>query len=318
MSIKKRRLLITGSGGFILGNFIRQVFYHKKPYIISSLDRVRETHLTQNIYVNSDHSFYIADVLDSHILHIICEKEKPDIIIHGADESCVSENNIPFITNNIIGTQNIINECIKIGAKLILFSTDKVYGSLDNEKDSSWTEESFINPKNIYAASKVSAELLTKTAGITNDLKYNIIRLCNNYGPWQTSEKFIPKIIKSIFDENEISIYGQGNQVRDWIHVYDTCSALFNIIDNGIDGALYNITAKQEFTNLEVAQIVCNAIGRGHNLIKHISDITGNDFRFSMNNDKIKSIDWIPQYKFRDGITQVCQWYVTNRYVLKM
>jgi dTDP-glucose 4,6-dehydratase len=313
---KKKRILITGSGGFIFSNFIRQVFYEKMPYIISSIDRVRDSHVIHNIYVNQDHQFYIADIRDLHTLRVIFEKERPDIVIHGAAESC-GDTALPLTTSNVVGTQNIIDQCVNIGSKLIYMSTDKVYGSLNSEQDSSWDDDSPINPRNLYAATKAAGELLVKAAAMTHNLKFNIIRVSNNYGPWQTTEKLIPGIIERVISEKEIPIYGKGNQLRDWIHVYDTCSALFKIIDSGVNEETYNVTAKQEFMNLEVAQIVCNTLNKGHDFLKHVEDRPGHDFRYSMTNDKIKSIGWNPKYKFRDGIIQTCQWYMTNKFALQ-
>lgn len=313
--------MITGSGGFIFGNFIRQAFYAKKKYQISSIDKVRKSHIIQNIYVNSDHSFYIADICDSHILNVIFEKEKPDIIVHGAAESNVDKSiisTLPFTMSNVVGTQNIIDECLKSNTKIIYMSTDEVYGALKNDKEQPWTEESPLNPRNTYSATKAASELLIRAAHETHGLKFNIVRCCNNYGPWQTNEKFIPKIIHQIFENKNIPIYGKGNQVRDWIHVYDTCEALFKVIDNGVDNETYNITAKQEFMNLEIAQIICNNIGKGHDLLTHVEDRLGHDFRYSMTNNKIKNLGWEPKFKFKDGIKQTCQWYINNRYVLKM
>jgi dTDP-glucose 4,6-dehydratase len=315
--MKKIKILATGSGGFIIGNFIRQAFFNKKPYTISSIDRVRETHLVQNIYINSDHAFYIADVLDTHILRTIVEKEKPDIIIHGADNCNINDSG-KLLLDNITGTQNVINECLNIGARLILLSSDKVYGSLDLGSSVLWSESEITAPNNIYSVSKLAEELLVKSSGINNGLKYNIVRLGNNYGPWQTKEKFIPKVIRSILDDEMITIFGQGNQVRDWTHVYDSCMALFSVIDNGINGEIYNITAKQEFSNIEITQKICNTIGKGFELIKNIEDKQNHDPRRAMNNDKIKSLSWNYKYKFKDGIVQTCQWYLTNKYVLKM
>lgn len=318
---KKKKILITGSGGFIFGNFVRQSFYNKKLYNIASIDRVRESHIIQNIYVNSDHSFHVADIRDKHILHVLFQKEKPDIVIHGAAESNVDKsilNASDFVSSNILGTQNIIDECLDIGSKLIFISTDEVYGSLNSENEESWNEDSPINPRNPYSASKAAGELLVKAAGQTHGLKYNITRSCNNYGPWQTTEKLIPRVIDCILNDKEIPIYGQGNQVRDWIHVYDNCSALFYIIEHGKDNEIYNISAKQEFMNLEIVQEICNIFNKGYDLIKHVDDRPGHDFRYSITNDKIKTLGWNPSYKLKNGLKETCQWYNSNRYILNM
>lgn len=319
--VKKRKILITGSGGFVFGNFIRQVFYSKIPYTISSIDRVRDSHIIHNIYVNQDHQFYIADIRDPHTIKVIFEKERPDVVIHGAAECRTDENidtSIPFTTSNVVGTQNIIDQCLAINAKLIYMSTNEVYGSLLNDQESPWTEEDPLNPRNIYSATKASGELLVRAAAVTSGLDFNIIRTANCYGPWQTTEKLIPRIIERILSGKEIPIYGKGDQIRDWIHVYDTCSAIFKIIDAGVNGEIYNITAKQEFTNLEVAQIVCNTIGKGHGFLKHVDDRPGNDFRYAMSNNKIMDLGWKPEFKFREGIEQTCQWFINNKFALSL
>lgn len=317
---KRKRIMITGSGGFIFGNFIRQVFYSKIPYTISSIDRVRDSHIIHNIYVNQDHQFYIADVRDPHTLRVIFEKERPDIVIHGAAESCTDkgiDTSIPFTTSNVVGTQNIIDQCLAANAKLIYMSTDEVYGALSNDQIPPWTEESPLNPRNIYSATKAAGELLVRAAQ-TQGLKFNIVRASNNYGPWQTTEKLIPRIIERILTGREIPIYGKGDQIRDWIHVYDTCSAIFKVIDAGVNGEIYNVTAKQEFTNLEVAQIICNTLEKGHELLKHVDDRPGHDFRYAMTNNKIMDLGWKPGFKFREGIEQTCQWYVSNKFALSL
>lgn len=309
---KRKKILILGSGGFIFSNFIRQSFYDKLPYTISSIDRVRESHIIHNIYVNTNHSFHIADIRDSHILHVLFEKERPEIVIHGVEES--DHNNIEsMISTNLLGTQNVINECVKLGSKLIYLSTNRVYGDLCDEHRSPYIETDPINPESTFAATKASSELLIKA---TKGLSYNIIRLSDSYGPWQTVNNLIPNIINSIFKETNINIYGSGYQTRDWTHVLDICSALFTIIESGKDKEIYNVTSKQEFSNLEVAQLICNVFGKGHELINHVEkDVIK---RYAMNNDKIKILGWEPQLKLRDGLTQVCQWYLNNKYVIQM
>lgn len=318
---KRKKVLVTGSGGFIFGNFIRQVFYERMPYTISSIDRVRDSHIVHNIYVNADHQFYIADMRDPHILHVIFQKERPDVVIHGAAESCVDKSinsTLPFTTSNVVGTQNVIDECLKLDTRLIYMSTDEVYGSLKSDSDAPWSEDAPLNPRNTYSASKAAGELLVRAAHETHNLRYNIVRASNNYGPWQTSEKFIPRIIQRVLNNEEVPIYGKGDQIRDWVHVYDTCTALWNVIESAPNTEVYNITAKQEFMNLEVAQIVCNTLGKGHELLKHVEDRPGHDFRYSMTNDKIKALGWQPKFKFRDGIQQTCQWYVSNKFALQL
>lgn len=307
---KRKKVMVTGSGGFVFGNFIRQVFYSKLPYTISSIDRVRDSHIIHNIYVNADHSFHIADITDAHILHVIFEKERPDIVIHGAAET-IDESSM--ISRNIFGTKAVVNECLKMESKLIYVSTDRVYGDLGSEEAPLRQEADPVNPHGVLATTKAGGEAFVKGAW---GLDYNIIRLSNNYGPWQTVSGLIPHIIDGIFDEKPVEIYGTGYQTRDWTHVFDTCSAIFTLIENWVSKEIYNVTSKQEFSNLEVVQIVCNSFGKGHELVKHVE--RDFDSRYAMANDKIKALGWSPQFKFRDGIAQTCQWYLNNKYVLKM
>lgn len=310
---KTRKILVTGSGGFVFGNFIRQAFYSKKPYNISSIDMVRESHIIHNIYVNADHQFYPADIKNQHILHVIFQKERPDIVVHGAAESVGSA--LP--ANNVVGTQNVIDECLDSGAKLIYISTDEVYAPLEPYQNA-WTEDGALDPRTLYSATKASGELLVKAAASTHGLKYAIVRPSACYGPWQTKDRFIPSIISSVLNRRGINIRGTGQQMTDWMHVFDLCKAIFQIIDTGVNNNIYNVTSNQEFMSLEVAQIVCNVLGEGHDLIKHVESEPGCDLRFAMTNDKIKSLGWAPDFKFRDGIKETCQWYVTNKYVLDL
>ena len=319
--MSKKKILVTGSGGFIFGNFIRQAFRTKQDYNLISLDRVRESHIMHNIYVNKDHTFYIADVRDAHTLKVIFQTERPDIVIHGAASSHVDtsiKNASDFMTSNVVGTQNIIDACLQNEVqKLIYISTDETLGHLTSEKDPPWDESAPLNPRNPYSASKAAGELLVKAAHETHGLTYQITRCCNNYGPWQDPEKYIPKIIKNVLDNKPIPIYGTGAQIRDWIHVWDKCAALFKIINEGDDNSTYNISANQEYSNVEICQLVCNTLDRGHELMTFVEDRLGHDFRYSVDSSKIRKLGWKPDFKFKDGLAQTCQWYLNNQFFLK-
>jgi dTDP-glucose 4,6-dehydratase len=320
--MKRKNVLVTGSGGFIPSNLIRQVFYTKQPWTISSIDRVRESHLIHNIYINQDHDFNIADIRDAHILNVIFAKAKPEIVIHAAAESFV-DNSIndasPFITSNVLGTQNVIDACLKNGVKkLVYMSTDEVCGHLTDENAEPWKEEAPLQPRNPYAASKAAGEMLVRAAHETHGLTYQITRSCNNYGPWQDPEKFIPKIIKNVLAGEKVPVYGQGAQIRDWIHVFDKCGAIFDIINKGEDNQTYNISANQEFSNLEVFQLVCNTLGKGHDLIEFVEDRPGHDYRYSVDSTKLRSLGWKPDFRFKEGLVQACQWYVNNQFFFRM
>lgn len=316
-----KKVLVTGSGGFIFSNFIRKAIYERQPYKFVSVDKVTKSTVLNTIYINKDHSFYFGDVSDAHLMNVIFEFERPDIVIHGAAESFMNpalKDPSAFITSNIFGTQVIIDACIKWGVeKLIYISDDEVYGQLKNEGAASWSESASLNPGNPYSASKAAGELLVKAAHNSYGLNYNITRSSNNYGPRQTNERLIPKAIKCIMDGEKIPLYGQGLQIRDWTHVYDNCSALLTVLNSGALNETYNISANQEFTNIEVIQKICNAMGRGHDLVSFIKELPGHDFRHSTNSAKIRELGWKPNYKFNNGIVETVEWYQKNSWFLK-
>lgn len=314
-----KKVLLTGTCGFIFSNFIRRAIHEKQPYNFVSVDRVSGN--ANVLYFHKNHSFHLADLRDQHIIDKIFQFEQPDIVIHGAAESFVdyslSDPN-SFVSNNVLGTQVVINACLKHKVeKLIYISTDEVYGQLTSESDAAWDESAPLNPRNPYSASKAAGELLVKAAHHSHGLIYNITRSSNNYGPRQTSEKLIPKAIKCIMTEQKIPIYGQGLQIRDWTHVFDNCAAILTVLNHGKPNEVYNISANQEFPNIEVIQKICNAMGDGHELISFVGERPGHDFRYSVDSSKIRSLGWKPQYKFSDGIVQTVEWYKLNQWFLK-
>ena len=314
-----KKVLVTGTAGFILGNFVRRAIYTKQPYSFISVDRIAGN--PNIVYSHKNHIFHIADIRDQHIIDKIFQFERPDIVIHGAAETFVdyslSDPN-SFITSNVLGTQTIINACVKHKVeRLIYISTDEIYGHLTGENDPPWNEEAAISPRNPYSASKAAGELLVRAAHQSFGLTYNITRSSNNYGPRQTPEKLIPKVIKCILHDQPIPVYGQGAQIRDWTHVFDNCEALLLVLNQGEPNQTYNISANQEFTNLEVVQKICNVMEQGHSLISFVDDRPGHDFRYSVDSSKIRTLGWEPNFKFKDGIIQCINWYQMNQWMLK-
>ena len=263
------------------------------------------------------------NICDRHFIDLIFQYHKFDYLIHYAasthvDKSIESANE--FIENNVLGTQVLIDACVKHNVKMLYFSTDEVYGALKSENDISWTEDSEISPNNPYAASKAAGELLVKAAGKTHGLDYVITRSSNIYGPRQTPDKLIPKIIKCILEDKPIPIYGKGMQIRDWTNVIDNAQAVVKILENWKSGEIYNISANQEFSNIEVVQEICNFMNKGHNLITFVEDRKGHDFRYSINSSKIKKLGWSPSYRFKGpegGLSHTVNWYKANQWFLK-
>lgn len=316
--MSKIKILITGGSGFIFSNFIRKALYNKSDYQFVSIDYCKSPNALNNIYVNKGHQMYIGDITDKHFINVIFELERPDIVIHAAAETFVDfaiNDATPFIHSNVLGTQTIVDACIKWKVdRLIYISTDEIFGQLTNENEPSWTEDSLPNPRNPYSASKLAGEFIVKAAYHTHGLKYNITRSCNNYGPRQQLRNFIPKIITNILNDKEVPVFGKGLQLREWMFVEDHCNAIMTIIKDAISNETYNISSGHEFTNVEVFHEICNVLERGHNLLKFVEDRKGHDFRYAVNSNKIRNLGWTPQWKFKKGLAICTNWYLNNKW----
>ena len=315
--MSKIKLLVTGSGGFIFSNFVRYILKNYSTYSVASIDRCDSTKVLNTIYSNKGHSFHIGDVADEHFINVIFEMEKPDYVIHGAAKSltdCSTKESLDFVHSNVQGTQIITNACIKHGVKkLIYVSTNEVYG---DSKNISRDESHSLHPHDIYAATKAAGELIVQAAN-THGLIYNITRSCNNYGPRQSITNLIPIIVSNILNDKEVTIYTRGDQIRDWIHVQDNCSAILKVMESGKDNEIYNISAKQEFMNIELVHEICNILGRGHEFIKFLEDKSIYDLQYTINNDKLKELGWKPEFKFKDGLFHTVKWYQNNMWFLR-
>lgn len=319
--MSKQIVLLTGTAGFILGNFVRQSIYEDHPYELYSVDKIANSSLLNNIYQHKMHEFYPADICDMHIMNRLFEYIRPDIVINGAAESSVDKSiqdpNI-FIHSNILGTQNLINLSLKYNVKkFVQISTDEVSSVLPNKDAPKVSDDAPLNPQNPYAASKAAAELLVKAAHNTHGLQYIITRSCNNYGMRQTPDKLIPRVIKHIVEDKPIPVYGKGLQMRDWISCVDNCSAILTILAKGKMNETYNISADQEMTNIEVVNKIIKIMGKGE--IQFVEDRKGHDFRYGIKADKLNALGWKPRYKtFDDGIVPTIEWYKDNRYFLNI
>ncbi len=322
-----QKVLITGVGGFIFSNFVRLVCAPSvmlQEYKWTTLDSWQNVP-DQNWYrgrLFKDVNQHIADITDRKTIDAIFKAERPDIVIHAAAETSVdkslTEQSI-FHETNVEGTNIIVNACIKWEVKkLIYISTDEVYGSLDSENDPSWNEASPINPHNPYSISKSEAENIVLNANKEHGLIYNITRSSNNYGPRQTTNKLIPRVIKCILRDQKIPIYGQGAQIRDWMYVNDHFAGLIAILKCGKDNEIYNIGANSEMTNIEMVQKICTIFGKGHNLIEYVADPRGkaHDFRYSMDCSKIRALGWRPEYKLPIALAETCEWFKGNQWIL--
>lgn len=314
--MSKTKILCTGGGGFLLSNFIRKILPENKDYSVVTIDTIKHPKILNTLYSNKGQIFYIGNVIDQHFINTIFEIEQPNIIIHAAEEQIKKSNcsNNDIINTNILGTQTIIDASIKYNVnKLIYISTDKVYGSLNSESDPKWNEEDNIDPKSIYASTKLSGELLLKAS----KLNYNILRISNVYGPRQSRKYLIPYIIGNILENKSIEIYGEGKEVRDWLHVQDFCSAVKTIIESGENNTIYNVGSNQEFSNLEVFHHICNLMEQGHNLLKFIPNTSDNNFRYAVNSSKLRKLNWKPEFKLKSGLEHTVNFFIGNKWILK-
>ena len=311
-----KKILITGSCGFIFSNFVRQYLKHSK-YELIGVDKI----IAPNNYLNiipeqEEHKLYIGDIADVHFMDMVFKKERPDIILHAAAESFVDDSirrALPFVHSNVLGTQVMVDMALKYGTeRFVYISTDEVYGQLINAQASSWYEDTPINPRNPYSASKAAGELIVKAAHETHGLNYNITRCCNNFGPRQIPRNLVPKVITCATAEERIPIHGEGKQFREWIYVEDKCSAVMKIIEKAPLNEIYNIGSGVELSNLDMAYTICDILNKKRTLVKFVKDRPGHDFRYSVNCDKIKQLGWKPKYTFDKGIKKCIDWYLNN------
>ena len=305
------KFLVTGGAGFIGSNFLN-IMVKKYPsnfYVCldaltyaGNLENIKDVSLLPNF------KFVHGNICDKNLVFTLFEKEKFDYVINFAAETHVDrsiKNPEKFIETNIIGTVVLLEASVKYGVKRFhQISTDEVYGDLPLEyKGKGFNENSNLNPSNPYSASKASADLITLAYARTYGLNVTISRCSNNYGPCQFSEKLIPLIIKNIKEGKNIPIYGDGNNVRDWIYVDDHCEAIDLIINKGRSGQIYNISAHYELANINLAKLVINKFGLDDERITFVNDRLGHDLRYSLDTEKIENeLDWHPSVSFEEGI----------------
>ena len=311
------KILVTGGAGFIGSNFIR--FLHNKypDYQVINLDKLTYAGNIENLEDISSHSFYRfikGDVADAFLVDEVCE-EGVDVLVNFAAESHVDrsiEDASSFIKTNVQGTQVLLDASKKhkVG-RFIQISTDEVYGSLGPE--GFFTELSPLRPNSPYSASKTGADLLVRAYHETFKLPVIITRSSNNYGPYQFPEKFIPLFITNAIADESLPLYGDGLNVRDWLHVEDHCSAIDLVLHQGKEGEVYNIGANCEKTNLQVVQVILKELNKPESLIRFVNDRLGHDRRYALDAGKIrKGLSWHPSYSFEEGIRETIDWYRKN------
>lgn len=317
-----KKLLVTGGAGFIGGNFIHYILKHYPHYKIYNLDALTYAgELTKHLHIehNPNYTFIQANIIDYEMILSLFQKFKFDYVIHFAAESHVDrsiKDPSIFVKTNVIGTQNLLEAARQVGiSKFIHVSTDEVYGELDFDPTTFFTEDTPLQPNSPYSASKAGSDLLVRAYSETYGLPVNITRCSNNYGPYQYPEKLIPLSITKILKGEKVPIYGDGKNIRDWLHVYDHCKAIDLIMHKGIVGEVYNIGGHNELTNLEIAQKIIHALGKSQQLITFVPDRLGHDKRYAIDPTKLENLGWKPTYSFETGILQTIEWYLENSWL---
>jgi dTDP-glucose 4,6-dehydratase len=309
-----KKLLVTGGAGFIGCEFVRQGI--RRGYRIAVVDKLTYAGDLERIReVESRISFYRADITNKEFLAFIFKTERPDVVVHFAAESHVDRSILdasPFMETNIKGTQALLEISRECGIeKFINISTDEVYGELKQEGQ--FDETSPLNPNSPYSVSKASADMLGRAYYRTYGLPVITVRPCNNYGPWQYPEKLIPVVIIKASDNQKIPVYGAGQNVREWLSVSDCVQGLFEILEKGFAGEIYNVGSGEERKNIELAKTILRLLDKPEGLIELTIDRLGHDFRYSLNSEKIrKELRWKPDTKFENGIEDTVRWYVDN------
>lgn len=320
----KKKVLITGGAGFIGGNFVHYLLAKYPEYDVYNLDALTyagELTKHQKFDKQPNYHFIHLNITDNKSLMTLFLKENFDYVIHFAAESHVDRsisNPEQFILTNVLGTQNLLHAAkqTKI-AKFIHISTDEVYGELEFDKTKFFTETTPLQPNSPYSASKASSDLLVRAYAETYNLPVNITRCSNNYGPYQFPEKLIPLTISNVLNDKKVPVYGKGENVRDWLHVYDHCTAIDAILHKGINGEVYNIGGHNEKTNLEVVKTIIQIVGKTEDLIEYVEDRLGHDQRYAIDPTKLEQLGWQPTYTFETGILQTIEWYIANKQWLK-
>lgn len=327
-----KNILVTGGAGFIGSNFIKMMLDKHPSYKIINVDVLTYAGNLANLKdlaSNPNYTFVKGDIRDRKKIEEVFFTYDIDAVVNFAAESHVDrsiEEPEIFITTNIIGTQVLLDVAkkhwkinpdnkycrdYKQGVKFLQISTDEVYGALG--KTGMFVETMPLKPNSPYSASKASADLIVRAYHETFGMPVNVTRCSNNYGPYQFPEKLIPLMINNCLKEKDLPVYGDGMQVRDWLHVSDHCFAIDTVLHKGISGEVYNIGGNNEKANIEIVRLIINTLGKSENLIKYVKDRPGHDRRYAIDNTKITiQLGWRPAYTFEQGMQETIKWYLDN------
>ncbi|MCP3778152.1 dTDP-glucose 4,6-dehydratase [Paenibacillus sp. MZ03-122A] len=311
------KLLVTGGAGFIGSNFVLYMLKQHPDYEIVNIDALTYAGNLENlksIENNPKHSFIKADITDAQAIDQLMQ-QGIDVVVNFAAESHVDRSILEpevFVKTNVLGTQVLLDAAKKYNVtKFVQVSTDEVYGSLG--ETGLFTEETPLQPNSPYSASKAGGDLLVRAYHETFGLPVNITRCSNNYGPYQFPEKLIPLMISRALSDQQLPVYGDGLNIRDWLYVEDHCSAIDLVIHQGKLGEVYNIGGNNERTNVHIVKTVLEELDKPESLISYVQDRPGHDRRYGIDPTKtMNELGWKPKHSFETGIKETIRWYLDN------
>ncbi|MGE7882223.1 dTDP-glucose 4,6-dehydratase [Bacillus sp. NPDC094077] len=312
-------ILVTGGAGFIGSNFIHYMLRAYETYRIINYDALTYSGNLENLHSvgqDSRYSFIKGDIQNRELVEYVIQRYEVQAIVNFAAESHVDrsiENPIPFYNTNVIGTVTLLELVKKYPhIKLVQVSTDEVYGSLGDE--GKFTEQTPLDPSSPYSSSKASADMIALSYYKTYQLPIIVTRCSNNYGPYQYPEKLIPLMITNALEGKKLPLYGDGLNIRDWLHVNDHCSAIDVVLHKGNFGEVYNIGGNNEKTNIDVVEQIMSLLGKTKQDLRFVADRLGHDRRYAIDATKMKEeLGWEPQYTFEQGLQETVKWYKENR-----
>ena len=312
------KILVTGGAGFIGSNFVIYMLESHPDVSIVNLDLLTYAGNLENLQdmlpYGDRHRFVRGDITDRQVVRDLIS-EKPDAVVNFAAESHVDRSIMDasaFVRTNVMGTQVLLDACREFNTpRFVQISTDEVYGSLGPE--GAFTEEHHLEPNSPYSASKAAADLMCRAYHKTFNMDVVITRCSNNYGPWQFPEKLIPLMITNSLQDEELPVYGDGMNVRDWIHVADHCSAVDLVMRNGRSGEVYNVGGSCERRNIDIVTYVLSRLSKPESLIRFVEDRPGHDRRYAMDATKLQQeLGWKPVISFEEGLNQTISWYIEH------
>ena len=318
-----RHLLVTGGCGFIGANFVRFVRQCRPDWHITNLDALSYSGNLENLAdleADEHYAFVKGDIADAALVDKLVEP--CDVVVHFAAESHVDRSILdarPFIDTNVVGTQTLLDAMRRVwkddAKRFVHVSTDEVYGELPLERiDLKFTEQTTIAPNSPYAASKAASDLLVLASHHTFGLNVVVTRCSNNFGPYQFPEKVIPLFVTNLIEGRKVPLYGDGKNVRDWIHVDDHCQAVLAVLEHGATGQVYNIGADNEHTNLELTHAILDIMGYGEEMIEPVKDRLGHDRRYAIDSGKLQSELGVraTRSNWPEALASTVRWYIDN------